>query len=191
MMVAAKQRFGHVAVHRRDGTVAAHLQVDEIFALPAGVWRLDVVGSRGKVAELHLTTTRSGPQATGVIAPGQVTQGQVHAADLLRPLAPSWMVVAALAAVLARRALRAGARPPGEREALLAASRAWYGKDWSSGWLTNRVDDAVREFHIGIRPGADKVPTLADHILQSQILTDTDLDHLDIELRRREAPAQS
>lgn len=48
VMVAAKQRFGHVAVHREDGTTAAHLQVDEIFALPAGTWRLEVVGSRGQ-----------------------------------------------------------------------------------------------------------------------------------------------
>jgi len=81
----------------------------------------------------------------------------------------------------------AGARPPGEREALLAASRAWYAREWSSGWLTNRVDEAIHEFHIELRPGADKVPALADHILQSQIISQPDFDRLDAELRTREA----
>lgn len=96
--------------------------------------------------------------------------------------------MAALASVLARRARRTGDGNyplPGEREKLLAASRAWYSHPWTSGWLTNRLDEAIHKFGLSVPTNADKVPRIAEHVLHSTLIRSKDLDLLDSELRRR------
>lgn len=188
--IQANQRYGHVLVRRPDGSTAARLQKGEQFALTGGTGHLEVVGSMGPLASLELTTTAP-PASNAVFVPGEGgehTGGQLQYAQIAGPRAPQWLVVAALAAVLAARAR---STPPGiypghrERELLRIACEAWFARPSTAGWLTNRLEEALAELHLVIPTGADKVPPIAEHLLDSKTMTPETLARLDKELTLR------
>lgn len=188
--IQAGQRYGHVLVRRPDGSTAAKLQKGEQFALTGGAGHLEVVGSLGPLASLELAA--ASPSASNAVLAatggGEPTDGQFHYAQITGPRAPQWLVVAALAAVLAARARNT---PPGvyprhrERELLKNACENWFSRASTSGWLTNRLEEAIAEFHLVVPAGGDKVPRIAEHLLDSKSMTPETLALLEEELTRR------
>lgn len=183
----ARQRYGNVVITRDNGAVAAHLQLGEEFTMPPGMWHLRITGRNGPIVDLDLEHgSRTTPRRIVSRSTGTGTHGKLQLKEVLHPRpGKEWVIVAALAGVLARRALRDGKRRPADRAALLTACNAWFGRTWSSGWLTNRVDEAIHDFRLDIR--GDKVPPLGQYMLHSQLLSEGDLDTIDARLTERES----
>jgi len=190
--VACLQSTGSVSVYRGDGTVAAVLRRGERALLRGSELDVVVYSGAGRVAAMHVvagSTPPAAPRRPGAAARGSEprTAARLNVWEVMQPPeGREWLTVAALAGLLTRRVKRTNPFGQPMRKELSGWCGAWFGLETvSAGQLTSWLDKALRAF--GLEVEGDKTGVLGEFLVSNGLLSDDELDAVEVELERRRA----